>query len=710
VVILASLSALGAAGKPATPRFKWGQTKDLLMISVMVRDLDAESVAVEAPTAGDLLFSARDARGEEYRLELLLRDDVKPESMKWEVLVRPDKWGTATLITLTKAHERKWDLLVEDPKKFKGLIDKDWTREDETLEHEDDIPYLELHEGYLKELTEKNWNKTLKKFKIVVANVRYPWCAMCKSQDEVFARAAKFAKQKAKTDSLWANLTFGVVDARESRRLARKLGAKCDSVCEYKVLEGPDSEPSTLQSRHQEFQLLLFVSKYMIPPVAPMKASELEKSYQNITCAGRFDSDTSPRYRLFEKVAKRLRLEGGIMFLAAFGEEGPTTFTAPNQDSTETYHGTWDDDGTEFLNWVRPRTMPVLQTYDFDKRETYESLGLPVAKVWIDDKGASDAFNKIVRHAVRRVGKKFVGRIAFVEVPKSTYSYELVNFGLNQPEVYPAFGIVSNVSYNSDKWAFEVAADPYVSELFEGATPSTEAFWKEPDKVVEVLSRFCERVLSGAHPQAHETGRPQANWSVGQVKRLVWKTYSEVKNPDKPLLLEMYGKYRSESEKKAKEAENLATVLEPHSDAFVVASYETSENYLPPGDFKREKYASVTEWYWVPRQDVGSGKFVVKKLKKPKADAPIKTVLEFLKKQSGADLDISSLTAKFEELMISNGPPPPPSRVIDPELEDDEPEGQEQPAEQAGSERGADGLERVAPGESMLGDGKGSEL
>ncbi|CAK0815851.1 unnamed protein product [Prorocentrum cordatum] len=136
---------------------------------------------------------------------------------------------------------------------------------------------------------------------------------------------------------------------------------------------------------------------------------------------------------------------------------------------------------------------------------------------------------------------------------------------------------------------------------------------------------------------------------IVSARRLVWKTYSEVKNPDKPLLLEMYGKYRSESEKKAKEAENLATVLEPHSDAFVVASYETSENYLPPGDFKREKYASVTEWYWVPRQDVGSGKFVVKKLKKPKADAPIKTVLEFLKKQSGADLDISSLTAKFEE-------------------------------------------------------------
>merc|ERR1719401_902710 len=101
-----------------------------------------------------------------------------------------------------------------------------------------------------------------------------------------------------------------------------------------------------------------------------------------------------------------------------------------------------------------------------------------------------------------------------------------------------------------------------------------------------------------------------------------------------PLLLEMYGKYRSENEKKTKEAQHLAKTLE-EVGGFTVASYDTSENYVPPGDFSRQKFSSDTEWYWVPAKPAGAERPAIKKLTKPKKDAPMKKVLEFAAKESG---------------------------------------------------------------------------
>merc|ERR1719330_2332062 len=100
---------------------------------------------------------------------------------------------------------------------------------------------------------------------------------------------------------------------------------------------------------------------------------------------------------------------------------------------------------------------------------------------------------------------------------------------------------------------------------------------------------------------------------------LVWKTFGEMEHPERPLLVQLYGKYRQENEKKLKEAENLAKALEPHAEALSVATYDTSDNYISPA-FAREKYSSDTEWYWVPKEGVAG----IVKLTKPKKDAPIK--------------------------------------------------------------------------------------
>lgn len=240
---------------------------------------------------------------------------------------------------------------------------------------------------------------------------------------------------------------------------------------------------------------------------------------------------------------------------------------------------------------------------------------------------------------------------------KSTYSYELRDYGLNQPEVYPAFGVASNASYNSIKYGFEVTSD---------MAASAQDFWKDADKAIERLVGFCDQVLAGTWPEAHESAAPQTNWTEGMVKRITWKTYADIESSDRPMLLELHGKYRSEHERKQKEVENLAKALEPHAGLLTVASYDTSDNYLPQGEFKRDKYSSDTEWYWVPAKPAGSdARPAMKKLTKPKKDAPIKNVIEFAVKSLGASaLNTEELMGRFDELMKEN-PPPAPAPPMD---------------------------------------------
>merc|ERR1712232_862771 len=453
-----------------------------------------------------------------------------------------------------------------------------------------------------------------------------------------------------KKDKAWKKVAFAVIDARENRKLDRRFGAKCDYNCEYSVLE-PKEEPIKMKSKWSEDELLNEVKKYLGPAVTLVKSSdEVEaKKATNTTALGSFKSEASAAYGRYKRVASLMR--GQMVFAAMLGEERPVELWPHKQNFSFKFDGVADDNGTELYAWIKPRAIPLMQPYDWQLRETYEGLGLPLAKLWIDDSDKNPSFEKVVRHAIRRVAKKFIGKIAFVEQKKSTYSYELRDFGLNRPEVYPAFGIASNASYNSVKYGFEVTQE---------LAASAQEFWRDADKAVPVLIDFCEKVIAGTWPEAHESEAPHTNWTKGSLKKLVWKTYSAIQKPEIPLLVEVYGKFRPENERKATEASHLAEVLAPYADSFTVASYDTGDNYNPGTEFKREKYSSDTEWYWVAKDGT-------KMITKPKKDAPIKTVIEFAKKQSGLDIDVDAEMVKFDQMMKDRPPvtttlPPMPGK------------------------------------------------
>jgi len=456
--------------------------------------------------------------------------------MKYEVAARSDKWGTAVMTTLNKQTHHRWDILVTNPKKYKSVMDKDWSREDQKLEPEEELPYLEDNKAYLTPVTQKSLEKLLKKYDALVVNVRYPWCSQCKSQDETFLKGAKQIKKKSKTDSKWKKIAFGVLDAREERSLARKLGAKCDYTCEYKVFAESTDSPVVMKSKWTESELLAEIQKYLSPAVNILKSKdELSKLQEkNTTCFGTFASDKSSEYGLFRKVANIMR--GELVFAAWFGGQQSVELK-PLEDSATVYSDGFDDNGTKFLKWVKPRALPALQAYSWQMRETYEGLGLPLAKVWLDedekDKGKNTDSsnynnNSNIRAVMRDLAERFVGKIAFVEQSKSMYSYELRDFGLSSPEVYPAFGIASNASYQAIKYGFEIT--PAVA-------PSVKEFWDDKEQATAKLTGFCEKVLAGEWPEAHESEVPQTNWTEGTVKKVTWKSSNELLAPVTPLLL-----------------------------------------------------------------------------------------------------------------------------------------------------------------------------
>jgi len=622
---------------------KWGQNKEQLFISVMVRDLQTDTVSVRLESESDLYFFAKSKAGDENVLELPLRDEVKQDSLKWEIAARPDKWGTATIITIGKGHAHRWDLLTSEMKKFKALIDKDWTREDQSLEPAEEMSLFDDAENLLT-LNDKNFNKTIASHSSLVIAARFPWCSECKATDKIFLKAATAAKVLSKKMGKWKKVAFAFLDARENKHSARRLAVTCTYSCEYFIFSGsPQEDPAKMKSQYQEQKLLAEIERFVGPAVQEFTSSEeMEKlKASNVTAVGYFSSKEQNEFRSFRTVANQMR--GELVFAAMF--EKPRNhielWTNPDDPPYTLKHEGFSANKSVLENWLRQRSIPLLQDYEWSKREIYERLKLPIARVWYDD--SDDALMDKVNATVTFVAKQLLGRMAFVKQNKAVYSYELRDYGLTNPEEFPAFGIAQNISWNSPKFGF----DPR-----DGRSTSVQEFWSDLSLSRSKLLEFCEGVLAGTVPESHESGPTHWNWTRGEVKRFVWRNFHELKSPQTNLLVEIYGKYRPNHDVKSKEVENLAAVLKPFSEHLTVASYDTAENYLPPEDFQRDKYAAYSEWYWIP---VGG---TAVKLSKPKKDPSIKKVLQFLSlHMPDLALSVPEMLVQFETAMKENPPP-----------------------------------------------------
>ncbi|CAE8677604.1 unnamed protein product, partial [Polarella glacialis] len=375
-----------AAAKAAVPHFKWGQNKEQLFVSVMVRELDASSVSVALNGPGELIFNAKNSKGQVFALDLDLREDVKQDSMKWEVSARSDKWGIATVITLSKEHSHRWDLFVTDLQQYKGLLDKDWSREDQKLEPEEDTTVMDDNGAVIK-LTEANLNKTIEKYGCLVVNIRFPWCSVCKGVDDQFSKAASTAKAMGKRNSSspWRKAAFAYIDARKHKTLGRRFNANCNAgSCKHWLFTGNPSEVLSINGQYDEASLLSQLEKYLRPAVVTLKdLSEVDKlKAVNLTVVASFASKEpkGSAFTTFERIANSMR--GDMVFAVAYGVEKDyiELWKPQAKEPLRLKHSEFGDDGTGLEQWLRARAMPLLQTYEWTLREKFEKMKLPVAR------------------------------------------------------------------------------------------------------------------------------------------------------------------------------------------------------------------------------------------------------------------------------------------------------------------------------------------
>ncbi|CAE8587068.1 unnamed protein product, partial [Polarella glacialis] len=126
------------------PHFKWGQTKEKVFVTIAVRNLDRESVRLSFEE-DRLRFSAVDSGGKVYELDLELAQDVLAADCKWEQMQRKDRWGDAVMATLTKVFPVPWAMVAVNQARYRQVIDRDWSRDDEKLDAIEEDGFFEEH-------------------------------------------------------------------------------------------------------------------------------------------------------------------------------------------------------------------------------------------------------------------------------------------------------------------------------------------------------------------------------------------------------------------------------------------------------------------------------------------------------------------------------------------------------------------------------------
>lgn len=627
------------------PRFKWAQTIDNIFVVVTVKELETESVVVNLRGVDHLSVSASGIDGE-FELELPLREDVKEQAkVPWEISARANRFGNELVITLVKQNLHRWDRLVTDSRPFKNLMEKDWSRDNSTLEAVEEFPYQEAYPKWLTDVNEENFNETIARSRPLFLNVKYPWCHRCRTKtDTAFLGVAKDFGDKGKKDPAYKAVTFGVLDARENRVLARRFGgglAPMCGVCEVKVFTEVDEEPEYIKDIQIMDDFAEKTHLYMVPALDMLTSLQdpaLESLKANdVTCVGSFVSKASPSYAIFKNVSRIMR--GQLKFAAAFGKENVVEMWHPKENTPYVYEGNWT--GKDLLHWVRSRSLPLLQEYSWRLRERYDSLQLPIAKLWTNVHDGKQALDDQARSIARRLALENIGSIAFVETPAQAFHHELHDFMLDQPEVYPAFGVQSNNSGQAHRYGFEIPAEVALD---------VEDFWKNEEGALPALREFLKDALDDKLPGAHESGTPQTDWVKGNTRNFCWREYSQLQNPTEPLLLELWNRFRVDRDEKEASHQHLSEVLLPYADSFTVARYDTGVNYFLKQDFnKRTKKQTESEWYWIAKG--ANGTAVFKKLRNPSIDASARDAIAFAKKNSGLEMDVSDLSRQHERKM-----------------------------------------------------------
>jgi len=600
---------------PTTPFFSWGQLRDQVQVSVSVPKINPDALNVTL-TDDTVAVHARDGRNRSFILHFELREFIVLTNSTWELRYsaenplnpKPD----GVMLHLGKANAHRWDQLAQNHSLIKPFMRKDWVHlDDEGLEEEEDVD-LPSGAGIRKVTAEKLRELTLKNT-MVVAALRYPWCNKCAEKDKYFGKAGRTLKDK---EHLGATV-FAVVDIREEKHLGRRHNMSCDDQCKLLIFkqDEPD-EPYIVPGRRYTEEIQIDCYKHLLSVVSVVEDKDM---FDRVTSAfdtaivgffkGSKEEDTW--YPRFKAVARQLR--GHALFGAVFGGREPREFGI-DHDATPSIVAGDDDAARPLILLFKPKeqrhveftgnltldkltrfsrvlSLPLLSTYEFEQRQKYQELKVPLGMMWLNGEQPDCEENIHAKSIARRLAIRFSGHLVFVLLNGTRDGLLMRPMALD-PRRVPTFGLEASDEADSEKFGFDTGARNK-EEL--------STFWKEENRTYEKLETFCASFLDGTLEQSHESAElpPTYYWpGPGVVHEVVWKSFREsVYRSDHDILLELYSPMRPQHRTYWTVLDLVAEALQNLSSVKIVRM-DTANNYVLP-EFGLKDKEKASSFYFI---------------------------------------------------------------------------------------------------------------
>lgn len=621
------------------PHVKWGQTKEKVFVTFLVRDLDQDSVRLEFG-AEHVRFAASDHASKEYALELQLDQDVETHLCKWEWLQRKHRLGDGVVATLTKVFPAAWPTLAVDQGLYpRQVIERDWNRDDAAVTVEEDN-FFEEHAEYLPRIhTKPELLEEMSKegVEAVVLLARHNACDQCSVAEKTFAAAAKEIQRVAKTtkvkkmDRLRRSLTLRVVDLKAARQLRRHLqghgpGLKCAPTpreCRYYVFsQAGGLAPVPIRGRHDEAVLLENLKLIARPQFFEVSGPLEPRSSTRSRVVLRNDASETERQAAHQQ---RLRLDVGVAKAEAqdlLGLAQPRALAWRGGEEELRYF-----DGGNFTVWLQNVALPCVgDVKSFTDEEPYEDLSLPIARLYLDG-GQLDI---IAKKVLCRLSGDFFGQMTFMAKNASQGSSDWRQHGL-PPGNFPAVAAASGPAFNASKFAF-----------LEMPKKQSEDFWKSAHGG---LSDFFKAVLAGRLEPSKMSENPiedDQEPPVGSVRKLVGRRCREVvEESPSEVLIEGFDEWRRDHPRRTLQLDLLSPMLAEWNITVYRLDFGANEC---PSDVLRSISAGYSGYFFAHAHARQRGR-KLQRLKK--LDPDFTKVMSFVQKHSETAIVASEVLGRL---------------------------------------------------------------
>lgn len=591
---------------PTTPFFSWGQLKDQVHVSISVPKLNASALNVTLKDDA-VAVHARDQRNRSFILEFELREFVVVENSSWALRYSAenplDPKPDGITLTLGKVLAHRWDRLAQKSAAVKQFMRKDWVQDDSELEEEEEV---ELPSGNnIKKVTAVALAKLSNSTPMVVAALRFPWCDKCNEKDKYFAKAGRTIRDKEHL----SKVTFAVVDVREEKHFGRMHNATCDDQCNLLIFKQDEpNEPYVVPGRRYAEEIQIDCYKHLLPVVSIVDDKDmfdrLNSAFETAIVGFFFGSkEEDAWYVRFKAVARQLR--GHALFGAVFGGREPREFgidhdATPSQTGEESHDGADASTNTarplvllfkpkeqrhveftgeltlsKLTHFSRVLSLPLLSTYEFEHRQKYQELKVPLGMMWLDGQNPDCEENVWAKEIVHRLALRFSGHLVFVMLNGTRDGLLMRPMALD-PRKVPTFGISSSEEQDSQKFGFDMQVH---------TKEKLKSFWADRNGTFDRLEAFCASFLDGTLEQSHESAElpPSYRWpGPGFVHEVVWKSFREsVYRTEHDILLELYSPMRPQHRTYLTVLDLVAEALKELTGVKIVRM-DTANNYVLP--------------------------------------------------------------------------------------------------------------------------------